>query len=65
MREFDVIIVGAGLSGMAAGLSLQEENKKNFLILEAREITGGRVFTFTTEKGNKVDKGVIQISIIF
>lgn len=40
----DVIIVGAGFSGIAAARKLHQANK-TFLVLEARDRIGGRVYT--------------------
>src|SRR5215831_11991429 len=41
-EHFDVLIVGAGLSGIAAGYHLQDKcPSKNFVILEGRESIGG------------------------
>jgi cation diffusion facilitator CzcD-associated flavoprotein CzcO len=42
MEHFDVLIVGAGLSGIGAGYHLQAEcPRKTYAILEARESMGG------------------------
>jgi monooxygenase len=41
-EHFDVLIVGAGLSGIGAGFHLQQKCPgKSFVILEGRETTGG------------------------
>ena len=41
-EHFDVVIVGAGLSGIGAGYHLQHKcPSKNFIILEGRERSGG------------------------
>ena len=54
-QEFDYIIIGGGLSGIAAGRKLLENNA-SFLILEARDTIGGRAYTYS--KGDyKVDIG--------
>lgn len=42
--SYDVIIIGAGYAGLAAGLALQKAGKK-FLLLEARNRCGGRILT--------------------
>lgn len=42
--EYDVIIVGAGIAGLAAGEFLQQAGKK-ILILEAQARVGGRIWT--------------------
>ena len=40
--NFDVIVVGAGISGIGAGYHLQEQcPNKSFVILEGRETFGG------------------------
>ena len=44
MNSFDVIIIGAGASGLSAGRNLIEAGKK-ILILEGRSRIGGRLFT--------------------
>jgi monoamine oxidase len=41
----DVLIIGGGLSGLAAGNYLFDHNQKNFVILEARDRVGGRTCT--------------------
>ena len=42
MKEFDVVIVGAGLSGICAAYHLQHESPdRSFTILEARDAIGG------------------------
>lgn len=56
----DTIIIGAGLSGLAAGLKLKAAGKK-FLILEARDRVGGRVFTKQLPNGGYVDLGAAWI----
>jgi monoamine oxidase len=53
--EFDVVIVGAGVAGFAAANALIGA-RKNVVVLEARERTGGRVFT-NTSLGLPVDEG--------
>src|ERR1044072_2315310 len=41
--DFDVVIVGAGLSGIGAAFHLQRDcPKKSFVILEGRDALGGR-----------------------
>src|ERR1700751_598530 len=46
-EHFDVIIVGAGLSGIGAGYHLQHKcPSKNFIILEGRERSGGTLDLF-------------------
>ena len=52
----DVIVIGAGMSGLAAGRALAEAGKR-VLILEARERVGGRIFTEQTASGTLVEHG--------
>ncbi|CAF1585403.1 unnamed protein product, partial [Didymodactylos carnosus] len=44
-EHFDVIIVGCGAAGIAAGLDLQSSSISSFTILEARDRIGGRAYT--------------------
>ncbi len=56
MANHDVIILGAGLSGLACALTLQKSNVKALLI-EPGAAVGGRVKTRTTREGFKLDEG--------
>jgi ribulose 1,5-bisphosphate synthetase/thiazole synthase len=42
--DYDVIVIGAGASGLAAASTLID-NGKNVIVLEARDRIGGRVYT--------------------
>ena len=53
---YDVIVVGAGYAGLSAAQVLQQTGKK-FLVLEARERVGGRVYTKSLPNGTYVDLG--------
>ncbi|MDB5641988.1 MAG: hypothetical protein JWN07_1305 [Hyphomicrobiales bacterium] len=57
--DFDVVIVGAGAAGIAAGRALARSGK-SFVILEARDRVGGRVFT-DASLGERFDAGAIYI----
>ena len=48
-RKYDVIIIGAGLSGLNAAMILENEGL-NILLLEGSSRIGGRVYT-----GNNID----------
>ena len=41
--DADVIIVGAGMAGIAAASALYNNSVSNFIILEARDAIGGRL----------------------
>lgn len=43
--HYDVIVVGAGFSGLAAALELKKKGKR-VLVVEARDRVGGRVYSF-------------------
>ena len=55
-NEYDVIIVGAGFSGLIAARELFRAGK-NILLLEARERVGGRVHTEWLDEETYVDLG--------
>jgi len=56
-NEFDVIVVGAGVAGLAAATRLAETGRR-VLVLEARGIVGGRATAFRDrETGELVDNG--------
>lgn len=54
--EFDIVVVGAGAAGIAAGKRLAAA-KVNALVLEARDRLGGRAWTVPTAIGLPVDLG--------
>ncbi|HXZ03074.1 MAG TPA: NAD(P)/FAD-dependent oxidoreductase [Stellaceae bacterium] len=54
--EVDVVVIGAGAAGIAAGRYLAEAGL-SFLLLEARERLGGRAWTVPTALGPAVDLG--------
>ena len=45
--EVKTVIIGAGISGIAAGLNLLKNGYNNFVIFEALERIGGRICTQT------------------
>ena len=55
MSEFDVLIIGGGISGLNAAKELYENDKK-FLILEKTGALGGRIRT-DRESGFQLDRG--------
>lgn len=58
--QVDVIIVGAGLSGLMAALTLKKSGQ-SFIVLEAQSRVGGRVFT-STQLGKTIDFGAQFVS---
>lgn len=50
MSNFDVVIIGAGVSGMAAAHDLVQGGVTNILILEAQDRIGGRTHTVIDRK---------------
>lgn len=60
--DFDVLIIGAGAAGIAAGRRLLASNKK-FAILEASDRIGGRCFTDTATFNLPYDRGACSIHL--
>ncbi|CAL4062997.1 unnamed protein product, partial [Meganyctiphanes norvegica] len=56
MESTDIIIIGAGLTGLCLAQTLTQENK-DFLVLEGRERIGGRIKTIETNDGTAVEMG--------
>ena len=55
-QEFEVIIIGAGISGMTAARKLERQNIP-YCILEAQDRIGGRVYPSQLSSGQWVDFG--------
>ena len=55
-KSVDVVVVGAGLSGLTAARELRQQGL-SVHILEARERTGGRMIRQTTRTGAVIDLG--------
>ena len=56
-EEVDVIILGAGLTGLTVARGLKLESSLSFLVLEARDRLGGRVHSVQAEGGPVVEMG--------
>ena len=54
--DFDVVVIGAGSAGLAAGRRLMTA-PVSVLVIEARERIGGRAWSFGTHLGHPVDLG--------
>ena len=50
----DVLIIGAGLTGLTLAKNLEEQGK-NYLVLDARDRIGGRINTVEVDNGPKVE----------
>lgn len=59
-NECDVIVIGAGMSGLAAAKHLQE-NECDVLVLEARDRVGGRMWTDRSWNDISLDLGASWI----
>ena len=60
MKKYDVIVVGAGISGLLAALTLSKHGKK-VLVLEKRQHLGGNCNSYMVD-GYQVDTGVHAIT---
>jgi monoamine oxidase len=56
MTDFDVVVVGAGAAGIAAGRALADAGV-SLLVVEARDRLGGRAFTVPGPDGAAIDLG--------
>jgi len=57
-EPYDIIIIGAGLSGLSLARNLTIDGlATNFLVLEARDRSGGRIHTHMTGDGAPVEMG--------
>jgi all-trans-retinol 13,14-reductase len=59
-NEYDVIVVGAGVSGLLSAMALSKEGKR-VLILERDDFMGGNLRTYTVD-GYTVDTGLHAIT---
>ena len=68
MQTAQIVIVGGGLSGLYAANLLQQRGFRDYVLLEAREVLGGRIVSVpasvpgsvldaTAEAANRVDLG--------
>lgn len=55
-KAYDVIVVGAGLAGLAAAAALSSRGRR-VLVLEARDRVGGRVATVRTDAALPIELG--------
>ena len=60
-KTWDVIIIGAGIAGLATAEELTKQGVDNVLILEARDRIGGRIWTDTIGDNIPVDLGASWI----
>src|SRR5262245_11729950 len=56
VKAADVIVVGAGISGLVTARSLQARGRR-VVVLEARDRVGGRTFNETTAHGTPQEMG--------
>lgn len=56
IRNCDVVVIGAGASGLAAGKALKVAGV-DFFVLEARDRVGGRTYSHTLNNGVTIDLG--------
>lgn len=47
MKTIDIAIIGAGMSGLYAAHLLRQQGMHDFVLIEARDVVGGRIASFT------------------
>jgi len=60
-EHHEIIVIGAGMAGIAAANQLNEYGFKDIVILEARDITGGRMLTDSSYENYRLDVGASWI----
>lgn len=60
MRDYDSIVVGAGLAGLSCAIELTNRGQR-VLLLEADEIVGGRTSSWTEPDGMQVESGLHRV----
>ncbi|MHA1363530.1 MAG: phytoene desaturase family protein [Candidatus Freyarchaeota archaeon] len=56
-RNYDVVIIGAGLAGLTVGALLSSEEQKKVLVLEKEDFLGGRLASFVGEGDHLLIQG--------
>jgi len=56
VQKVDVVIIGSGASGLQCASDLKDNTELSFVILEARDRVGGRIYS-TLEERTKPDQG--------
>ncbi len=56
--RYDVVVIGAGIAGMAAGAVLAKDSGRSVLVLERAPFIGGRAVSFVGKNGKVLADGV-------
>ena len=59
----DVVVVGAGVSGMSTADQLRKLNASEFVVLDARDCVGGRTYTVRNPNAHYVDLGGAYVGV--
>lgn len=51
MKKYDAIVIGAGLAGLSLAALMSAKENKSVLVIEKEEYVGGRLLSFTGDKG--------------
>ncbi len=61
-KQYDVVIIGAGIAGLGAGAMLAKDFGKTVLVIERAPFVGGRALSFVG-KGNKVVADGVEMGV--
>ena len=62
LYDYDVIIIGGGISGLVTAYKLAQTDQSNILLIESTNRLGGRLYTLHKKEGVQLEMGAGRIS---